>query len=404
MGQINIGVDNVARKVKSAYVGVDGVARKIKQVFVGDSNGIARLVWQAIKKLTAYKETKYGLGTLPVTALSSIQGVLKLSDNHIVVGTYESVSSSDVRENYLYNVYLNDDSSVSSYTKFNFNREHTSLWQATLRGLVKLNDTYGVAFAANYYTASSDTGSDYYNLYLFKLDNGAYYNSLQIMQGTSDGITALLPMDNDSVLIITYYSTYAYYRFYQYNSGNLEQKAYNALENLEYIYGAMSAAKVSGNRFILAYSNETNTIINLYSYNSDNTVTKLNSVTINEHFGSIHNIIDMGNDVYVLISFGKYIAFRLDSNNFVCGNVCSYDFAYYKASRIGNTNNIAILNASYQPNMLILYVDTSNLTTSVMQECTPIDRGTTIIPYKDDQLLALDEWGSYIDICNYTFE
>lgn len=403
MGQINIGVDNVARKVKSAYVGVNGVARKVKAIYVG-VNGVARLVWQAIKKLTSYKETKYGLGTLPVTALSSIQGVLKLSDNHIVVGTYESVTSSDVRENYLYNVYLNDDSSVSSYTRFNFNREHTSLWQASLRGIVKLNDTYGVAFAASYYTASSDTGSDYYNLYLFKLDNGAYSNSLQIMQGTSDGITALLPMENDSVLIITYYSTSTYYRFYQYNSGNLVQKAYNHLEDLKYIYGAMSATKVSGNRFVLAYSNETNTILNLYSYNSDNTITKLNSVTINAHFGSIHNIIDMGNDVYVLISFGKYMAFKLDSNNIVCGNVCSYNFAYYKASRIGDTNNIAILNSSYQPNMLILYVDTSNLTTSVMQECTPIDRGTTIIPYKDDKLLALDEWGSYIDVCNYTFE
>lgn len=398
-----IGVNNVARQIKNAYVGVNGVARKVKAVYVG-VNGVARLVWQAIKKLTTYKETKYGLGTLPVTALSSIQGVLKLSDNHIVVGTYESVSSSDVRENYLYNVYLNDDSSVSSYTRFNFNREHTSLWQASLRGLIKLNDTYGVAFGANYYTASSDTGSDYYNLILFKLDNGAHCNSLQIMQGTSDGITALIPMENDSALIITYYGTSVYYRYYQYNNGNLEQKAYNYLENYNYIYGAMSATKVSGNRFIIAYSNETNTIINLYRFNSDMTITKLNSATINAHFGSIHNIMDMGNDTYVLISFGKYVAFKLNSDNIVCGNVCDYNFAYYKASRIGNTNNIAILNSSYQPNMLILYVDTSNLTTSVMQECTPIDRGTTIIPYKDDKLLALDEWGSYIDVCNYTFE
>lgn len=47
MGNINIGVNNVARKVKSAYVGVDGVARKIKQVYVGDANGIARLVWRS---------------------------------------------------------------------------------------------------------------------------------------------------------------------------------------------------------------------------------------------------------------------------------------------------------------------------------------------------------------------
>ena len=57
MGQINIGVDNIARKVKSAYVGVDGVARKIKQVYVGDANGIARLVWSSSGN---YLFCKYG--------------------------------------------------------------------------------------------------------------------------------------------------------------------------------------------------------------------------------------------------------------------------------------------------------------------------------------------------------
>lgn len=41
-----VGVDNVARKIKSTYVGVDGKARKVKAVYVG-VNGVARLVWSS---------------------------------------------------------------------------------------------------------------------------------------------------------------------------------------------------------------------------------------------------------------------------------------------------------------------------------------------------------------------
>ena len=46
---INIGIDNVARNVKSAYVGVDNVARKIKKAYVG-VNGVARLIYNEDSK------------------------------------------------------------------------------------------------------------------------------------------------------------------------------------------------------------------------------------------------------------------------------------------------------------------------------------------------------------------
>ena len=39
MGNIYVGVNNIARKMKGAYVGVNGVARKVKQVYIGDANG-----------------------------------------------------------------------------------------------------------------------------------------------------------------------------------------------------------------------------------------------------------------------------------------------------------------------------------------------------------------------------
>lgn len=41
-----VGVDGVARKIKTGYIGVDGVARKIKKAYVG-VDGVARLVWES---------------------------------------------------------------------------------------------------------------------------------------------------------------------------------------------------------------------------------------------------------------------------------------------------------------------------------------------------------------------
>jgi hypothetical protein len=63
---ISIGVNNVARNVKSAYVGdSNGKARKIKKVYVGDANGKARLVWQSIVEAGSVKFTSSTTWTVP---------------------------------------------------------------------------------------------------------------------------------------------------------------------------------------------------------------------------------------------------------------------------------------------------------------------------------------------------
>lgn len=62
---ISIGVNNVARNVKNAYVGIDGKARKIKKVYVGDSNGKAKLVWQSIVEAGSVKFTSSTTWTVP---------------------------------------------------------------------------------------------------------------------------------------------------------------------------------------------------------------------------------------------------------------------------------------------------------------------------------------------------
>ena len=42
-----LGVNDIARKLKSAYLGVDGVARKLTKAYVGDESGIAKLAWSS---------------------------------------------------------------------------------------------------------------------------------------------------------------------------------------------------------------------------------------------------------------------------------------------------------------------------------------------------------------------
>lgn len=49
---IYIGVNGVARKVKTGYVGISGVARKIKKGYIG-VNGVARLFYSAEDRLKA---------------------------------------------------------------------------------------------------------------------------------------------------------------------------------------------------------------------------------------------------------------------------------------------------------------------------------------------------------------
>lgn len=47
-----VGIDNVARKVKSLYIGADGVARKVKKAYIG-VDGIAREWYSSGKKLSS---------------------------------------------------------------------------------------------------------------------------------------------------------------------------------------------------------------------------------------------------------------------------------------------------------------------------------------------------------------
>ena len=59
---VYVGVDGVAKKVKSMYIGVDGIARKIKKAYIGVDN-IAKLIYEdaIIIPISITLKTKYGL-------------------------------------------------------------------------------------------------------------------------------------------------------------------------------------------------------------------------------------------------------------------------------------------------------------------------------------------------------
>lgn len=87
-----IGVNNVARKVKSNYIGVNGVARKVKKAYIGDANGKARLWWQSGGVIRGvWKTATVNNGRLEETRWQAIAG----SDNGFALLGNSGTASKD---------------------------------------------------------------------------------------------------------------------------------------------------------------------------------------------------------------------------------------------------------------------------------------------------------------------
>lgn len=59
----HIGVDDVARKIKTVFIGVDGVARSIKKIYIGDERGKARLCFNTHNHFFTYSYPYIGTST-----------------------------------------------------------------------------------------------------------------------------------------------------------------------------------------------------------------------------------------------------------------------------------------------------------------------------------------------------
>ena len=156
MGNIYIGVNNIARKIKGVYVGVNGVARKVKQVYIGDANGKARLVWQSILKFVSkYVSISLG-GTLFFKkdnssyrsyscSFSTSDGLLVKSDNlsntiyapMTISNTSINNSSEGSYEYYVCRLTYDDNNNITEIKKVNIG-----------------NGWYGVNYSGTYYSVT----------------------------------------------------------------------------------------------------------------------------------------------------------------------------------------------------------------------------------------------------------
>ena len=249
-----IGVNNIARKITSAYVGIDGKARKIKTVYVGDANGKARLVWQAIKnKLSFLKGTsQLSVLTDSTLTLNNTQCIYKDNNNHILLGVYADYYDGKDRC-FLYNCHLNDDGSVSRYTRFETAYEQFDSRQVAINSICKLNDSCGACITSDYDNSGS---SNFRYIHIFNLDNcqDASLANQEIQSGSLDYPMPIIQLNYDTVLFPCYSSSgYVYGYFYRYKDGKLTRIYYSSLTNgVEWLrepimYGSCLAFPLSNN-------------------------------------------------------------------------------------------------------------------------------------------------------------
>lgn len=360
-----IGVNNVARQIKSAYVGVNGVARKVKAVYVG-VNGVARLVWQAIKKQisTIKGSTQVGIAN-DTLSLRYPQAICRLDDNHYLVGVYADYDS-DRRRCFLYNCFLNDDGSVSSFTRFETNYEHTSNYQATINSMAKFNDSYGAVISTTYY--SSGSGSDVRRLHVFDLNNSSsYLANTEVQYGTLDYKMPLISLNYDSVLFPFYSSSgYVYGRIYRYKDGALTSVYYNALTNgtpsyySPIMYGECLAFPLSNDRFGTIYTVKDNgastatadymrIIVCIYKYSFDSSSGNMTVTNLTNHtlpWSTLQSIAYLDDDYFVVAGYDRIFGFHIDlNNNITTTNTVTNTSGY--ATRIGNTDSVYCTFGSY---------------------------------------------------------
>lgn len=389
-----IGVNNVARQIKSAYIGVNGVARKVKAVYVG-VNGVARLVWQAIKKkVSSISSTKQvGIATDSLS-LKNVQAIHKIDDNHYLVGVYANYTS-DTDRCFLYNCYLNNDGSVSSFTRFETNYEHTSSWQTAINSIGQFNNTYGACISTNYYNAGS--GSDFRTIHVFDLSNSSsQIASTQVASGTLDYNMPLVNLNNDSVLYPCYSSDgYVYGRIYKYSNGTLSLKYYNCLStNIPNYYSPSYysnpiAFALSNNRFGVMFTikeapstmKQMLCIFN-YSYDSSDNLTVTRVTYHLLPWVQVSAVTALDDDYFVCSGYYNAFGLHIDSsNNYSVTSILSTGGV--NTSRIGQSDSVY---GTFGSNAYIYYYDkTANTLTNTYSGSG--DSAYFYAPYKDQAIM-----------------
>lgn len=371
MGNIYVGnSNNTASKMKNIYVGVNGVARKVKAVYVGVNN-VARLVWQSLKKKVSFISGTKQVGvTNDTLSLRTPQCIYRVNDNRYLVGVYADYDSS-TRRCFLYNCYLNSDGSVSNFTRFETNHEHTSSWQTMINSIGQFNNTYGACISSNYYNAGS--GSDVRHLRVFDLNNSSSeLASTEVQSGTLDYHMPLVNLSNDSVLYPCYSSDgYVYGRIYKYSNGTLSLKYYNCLStNLPNYYSpsyysSPIAFALSNNRFGVMFTIKDSSsdmkqmlcIFN-YSYDSSDNLTVTRATYHLLPWVQVSAVTALDDDYFVCSGYYNVFGLHIDSSN---------NYTVTSTLSTGGTNNTRIgvsdsVYGTFGANAYVYYYDKTNNT------------------------------------------
>ena len=416
-----IGVNNVARKISNCYVGVNGVARKVKAVYIGDVNGVARLVWQSVKKKVSSVKNDIALGSITDSyGLYRTQYVYKVNDNHILIGMRTGSHSGKLR-GMIYNCHLNDNGDVISETRYESSYEAYDSRQVIIHSICKLNDSYGACLVSNYDNSSSSNSSRI--LQIFNLDSCTnYLKYSQIAYGSLDSAMGLFQLNNDSVFY-PYYGTsgYVFGKIFTYKNNEIYESFNGTLtkgvasRREPFMYGRCLAFTLSNNRFgvisvtneqyVTATSSSLQLLVNIYSYTYDSSTIKMNTTNLANHalawIDSLQYIIDIGDNYFVVCCYTKAFGFHIDANNSITlTNTVSGSFGM--ASRIGTSDSIYTVSSNYTAS--IIYYNKNNNTLEITYIGTQTNTELYDAPYKEQGIIHPVASGNTITFYKTSFD
>lgn len=405
---INIGINNVAKNAKNAYIGIDGKARQLVAAYVGDANGKARLVWQINKdKLTSYKGKTVIGSVQPDTSVLEVLGVQRVTDNKLIVCTMDRYST-NLKALWVYVIDLNNDGTIYRTQKCRIEEQDVDYVSVGFFMVSKtMNNNYGI-IAFDYYNPYTGAGTDYlgcfdintlagwtgrglnYQEYKSSIELGNNVNFISY-KGSAYGGRIVSFSSNDVSIDEDYYdlTTLDSGKTYATNGTGIYIKLSN--NRIAYVSGAKDTSSNS-----VQY-----TAVSIWSYDVYYRFTRIKTTYL--PVCNIQNVVDVGNDRFIIVGNSQTIGFTIDgASNVTYKTICSHSISDVKnVIRIGTTNSAVVFGSS---TMGIVHFDpiTANTTFSYYGNIP----GNTIygMSYKEYETLMVNVNASgQLELSKYTY-
>ena len=291
MGQINIGIDNVARKVKGVYIGIDGIARKIKTVYVGVNN-VAKLVWQSvIQKITQFisslnnGSSSYSNGYIGSTSYGTLHHNFTNAQkvgNNLYATTYSENYYGDTTEHVedgIMFVETDDNGSVINnldVSAYSLTSSNTSPYGGSVNKYISFDD--GKIFALCYEYISYTEYTEYrYKTLVYDYRSREYYlsgGSTEISTSTRTYYDGIASVANKGIVYLEEYynvntSTTSFYLILYLNITLGKSSTGSNTLNYEYGSATITKAFTSSSMFMCQLDDHSGIIVE-YEYNTGN--------------------------------------------------------------------------------------------------------------------------------------